>query len=305
MTAQGQPMGLPADDLAKLYAQTQPIAVTEGITRKQLARILNDAADEAGRLADFYVGSGTAPASLTAARYKSMQAGLGGISAQMWAQTGRITQAGMYAQAQLAADQALDLDMFSGFPAKAIQEMTQALHFEAAQAVDDIISHRTNGHKLSDRIYANAKVSHKQVGAIVDRHLALQSSAKSLARDVRKFYKPSVPGGSSYASMRLARTEINNAHHDTSIRLAADKPWVLGFKWNLSGSHPKPDQCNDYADRDDGQGKGVFSKGDVPGKPHPQCLCYLTHLMEDDEAVQQKIMDGSYDDYLNSRGVFC
>jgi hypothetical protein len=298
-------MGLPADDLAQLYGQTQPIAVTEGITRKHLARVLQDAADEAGKLAEHYVGVGTGPASLSAARYKAMQASLGGISAEMWAQTGRITTAGMYAQAQLAADQAMDLDMFAGVPPHGLELMAKPLHYEARQAVDDIISHRTNGFKLSDRIYANAKVSHRQVGNIVDRHLALQSSARDLAKDVKGFYKPNVPGGASYSSMRLARTEINNAHHDTSIRIARDKPWVVGFRWNLSGSHPKPDECNEYADHDGGNGPGSWSKGDVPAKPHPQCLCYLTHVMEDDAVVAQRLIDGDYDDYMASRGVTC
>jgi hypothetical protein len=195
--------------------------------------------------------------------------------------------------------------LLSGVPPYALQQMVPYMYHNAAQSVDDIISRRTNGYTLAERIYANGKVSTKQVGRIVERGLARQVSAKQLAGQVKGFYRPDVPGGASYAAMRLARTEINNAHHTTTIRLTKDKPWVTGYKWNLSRSHPKPDPCDALAGHNEGLGPGVFSKGNAPDRPHPQCLCYLTHLYLDDEEIVNNIANGDYDSYLEDHGVTC
>ena len=115
----------------------------------------------------------------------------------------------MYANAQLAAAQSLDLDLFLGMPPGAILQYAQALHFEAAQAVESLISRHTNGFSLSDRIYANGRVTTKQVGGIIDRALAQQLSHRELAKQVKQYYAPNVPGGSGSheqrSTMRITR----------------------------------------------------------------------------------------------------
>lgn len=297
-------MGEAAEELAETFAKTQPLMITEGITHRQLAIILKRAARDAEARMLAITGT-SASAQIQRAQARRIMEELSAVSTQMWNGTGRIIQAGAYQQAKLAVDQGMDLDLFKGMPSLASVQMAQALHFEAAQVVEDIISRRTEGFTLAERIYANGKVSTKQVGAIVENALAQNMSARDLAKQVKDFYSPNVPGGASYAAMRLARTEINNAHHTTTIRMAKDKPWVKGFKWNLSGSHSKPDECNDYAEADNGLGPGIWSKEDVPAKPHPQCLCYLTHLMVSDEEMMDSIVKGDYDPYLEKHGVVC
>jgi hypothetical protein len=81
--------------------------------------------------------------------------------------------------------------------------------------------------------------------------------------------------------MRLARTELNNAFHLSQIYSFYDRPYILGVKWNLSESHPRPDECNEYAQGDHvGMGSGVFRVQDTPAKPHPNCFCYLTPVID-------------------------
>jgi hypothetical protein len=293
-----------AEALAETFGKTQPSMITEGITHRQLSRILKDAAAEAEARVLALTGGGVSDV-VGRLQARQIAAQLETVSTQLWTGTGRIIQAGIYQQAALAVDQAMDLELLGGMPGLAGMQLGQALHFEAAQVVEDIISRKTNGFNLAERIYANGKVSTKQVGKLIDQALAQQLSAKQLAKQVKGFYSPDVPGGVSYASMRLARTEINNAHHTTTIRMAQDKPWVRGFKWNLSESHPRPDECNEYATRDVGLGAGVFPKGDTPSKPHPQCLCYLTHIQDEDDVFLDKLVSGEYDEYLGDKGVFC
>lgn len=294
-------MSKASEALSTTYGLTVPNRITEGITHRQLSKLLREAAAEAEQAALYFADSNA----IASVKQRQIAAALKTVSAQTWAGTGKIIEAGEYAMAQVAAEQALDLDLLSGVPPHALKQMVPYMYFNASQAVDDLISRRTNGYTLAERIYANGKVSTRQVGQIVERGLARQISAKELAKQIRGFYRPDVPGGASYAAMRLARTEINNAHHQTTIRLTQDKPWVTGYKWNLSRSHPKPDECDANAQHDEGMGPGVFSKRNAPDRPHPQCLCYLTHMYLDDEELTKRLANGEYDNYLESHGVTC
>jgi hypothetical protein len=106
----------------------------------------------------------------------------------------------------------------------------------------------------------------------------------------------------NYNAMRLARTEMNNAFHFTQIRYTREMPWVDGYSWNLSGSHPSVDICNTMATANhDGIGRGVYKKGNVPGKPHPQCFCYLTTVTASNSKFEKQLLNGSYDSYLKDQ----
>jgi hypothetical protein len=292
-------MATPAEALSRHHGFIQPQRITEGITHRQLAMVLKDAAAEASAMIEFNVAKlGTISGAVKTAQLSQAMAGIGNVSTELWTGVGKITRAGMYEAGTLAADQALDLDLFLGMPGNSVVQYASLTHFEASQSVEDLISRRTHGYKLSDRIYANGRVSVKQAAKVVERGLVLQRSAKEIAFGVRGHFSPAVPGGTSFAAMRLARTEINNAHHHTTLRLSKDKPWVAGWKWNLSGSHPRPDACDALAAQ-------LHEKANPPDKPHPQCLCYITHLQEDPEVFMNKLVSGDYDDYMASKGVTC
>lgn len=141
---------------------------------------------------------------------------------------------------------------------------------------------------LSKRVHNNAALMSGRIERTIRAHIVGGSvNARELAGTVRKFISPATPGGVSYAAMRLARTEINNTFHDRAIQNGQDRPWVQAMKWNLSGSHPQPDICNELADgHSDGLGRGLYKADEVPEKPHPQCFCYMTYdLMSESEMV--------------------
>lgn len=74
----------------------------------------------------------------------------------------------------------------------------------------------------------------------------------------------------------ISQTEQARAYHLTQIEITKDNPYIVGYQWRLSRSHPRPDICDVYANVDYGLGKGVFPKDKVPRqKAHPLCLCYL------------------------------
>jgi hypothetical protein len=149
---------------------------------------------------------------------------------------------------------------------------------------------------LSEQVYQTHALSTGQVDTIINTALARGSSAAELARNVRDFINPSTPGGVRYASLRLGRTELNNAFHAAQIAQAQEEPWTTGLLWNLSGSHPTPDECNDYAGK-------IYDPEDVPVKPHPNCLCYTTPDTLDEEAFINGFMSGRFDAYLDRMGA--
>ena len=149
---------------------------------------------------------------------------------------------------------------------------------------------------LSQRVYRSRALANNWVKQRVTAHIVRGSSAKEIATDIRKFIKPTVPGGVSYAAMRLGRTEINNAFHATSIALAEDRPWVEGMRWRLSATHETLERdncaCERYADQ-------IFSVSDVPKKPHPQCRCFVTPEVESMEVFARHLTSGQYRSWID------
>jgi hypothetical protein len=94
--------------------------------------------------------------------------------------------------------------------------------------------------------------------------------------------------GVAYNALRLARNEIQVVHNLAAAEMYRRSPWVQGVKISLSGSHPKPDICDQHATGGP-KGDGVYAVGSQPMPPyHPQCLCYQTGvLMPEDEFQRQ------------------
>jgi hypothetical protein len=193
-----------------------------------------------------------------------------------------------------------------GLSAAEAAVLTQSNVIQARQAVQHAINRSVDPtgstkRTLSEKVYKSRKVIDLQVDGLVNSALARGLSAREFAKEVSQFIRPDTPGGVRYAANRLARTEINNAFHHSQRQDNAAKPWVTGQKWHLSGSHPKPDECNTFAARNFGEGPGVWPKDDLPNKPHPNCLCYIEPVAMDEQEWLRKFRAGEFDDYLHSR----
>jgi hypothetical protein len=153
---------------------------------------------------------------------------------------------------------------------------------------------------LSNQVYRTESLTKGWVQGVINRAVGRGLSARELAAEVRQFIRPDVRGGVSFAAMRLARTELNNAHHAAAISSIIDKPWVEGMQWTLSGSHPKTDICDSLATENKfDRGPGVFPRNEVPPKPHPQCFCYLVPKQVDEDDFVAAFQRGSYDQFLS------
>lgn len=236
-------------------------------------------------------------------KVRQAQLDLARVQRQLWASVGDMTRIGIGDGADAAAESAAFLDnlMFEAVGGTATF-WREALLAQARAGIPNIISRRLNNVSLSERVYKNGLVSSGRISDMIDGLIGSGASAKEIARRVVGFIDPNTPGGASYAAMRLGRTELNNAFHTTTVRLNEDKPWVRGMQWRLSGSHPKPDICNSYASQSSPLGAGVYAAGDVPTKPHPQCLCFVVPVTVSRKDFINSFNAGHYDNYLNGLG---
>lgn len=167
-----------------------------------------------------------------------------------------------------------------------------------------------NGYRLSDRIWNTADNTRRRLDAFLSDSVAQGRGAASIARDLEIFLQPgralqrtNKPYGTdaSFDAMRLARTEIAHAHAQATQASAAMNPFVQGVKWNLSGSHPKPDICDDNA-AGGPNGDGTYDLGSAPTLPaHSSCLCFFTQVLVEDARA---VLDRLHEDIQRTRAEF-
>lgn len=275
---------------------------------REMARILMDAAKEAETIiANLALDKGIG-SKIRQAQLRQAQAGLRSLSGSLWGD--RITPL-MRRGIREAAEKGATSEMFindvlrkRGLPT--VPGLEEAYRFDAHDTARNLYARQSNGISLSRNVYKAEALSRGWVDREINRALALQMSQKELARRVKALIRPDVRGGVSYAANRLARTEINNAFHTSQIERRSAEPWTRGMQWHLSGSHPRPDECNFYALKVNftGGGPGVFKPGETPSKPHPNCLCYLTTVTIGEQEFIDGFMDGKYDNFLRRETGF-
>jgi hypothetical protein len=198
-------------------------------------------------------------------------------------------------EAAETAVEAMSRVAYAALPEQVAQTLIDGLR---AAAESGLKSDRARKRReLSSRVYRQEALYEGKIEDLIRQGLIANLSAKELASTVYKYVSPTTPGGVSYAAMRLARTEINNAFHERQLE-GAKRPGVKAAKWNLSGSHRVPDLCNVYAGHG---GNGHWAVDKIPDKPHPQCFCYLTYVTTPPEEFRAKLEAGDFDSEIDRR----
>lgn len=84
-----------------------------------------------------------------------------------------------------------------------------------------------------------------------------------------------------YQARMVARSEAAEAFREVYKETNSKQPYVVGYRWTPSGSHPRPDVCDVLASQDlDGLGAGGYKAGNTPTTPHPHCLCTLVAIVD-------------------------
>lgn len=276
--------------------ELRPYRRLQGATEAELRRILEATAKAIQRrIASLPVGVG---GEVRAAQLRITLAAINQLMQIMWVRRINPLVARAIKDSLEAAEDAvetLERVAYAGLSERAAETLVRSLRAAGLSGLKSDAARRVR--TLSRRVYHQRALDDGRVEQIIRQGLIAGLSAKELAADVYKFVSPTAPGGSSYAAMRLARTEINNAFHERQI-LGANRPGVSAVKWNLSGSHKVPDLCNVYAAHG---GDGEWAVGEIPEKPHPNCFCFLTYVMMSPGAFKKALDRGDFDDEIDRR----
>jgi hypothetical protein len=292
-------MPVPADPRATLLRYLRVQSVTDAEIKALLRRAARDLAGQIEILA---------PESFSdSVRLAQLRIRQRAIAEALWQGTGSATGRGKLSAIQ-SATKGGDIELrklLRRIPPVARQELLDGAARAARDAIERAVG-RLAGRavvSLSTRVYRNQQLMAGQVDRLINSALARGLGPREMAAEARKFILPNVPGGVSYSALRLGRTEVNNSFHAATAAYYEDNPFVPGMKWNLSGSHPHSDICDEYAaENHDRMGSGVFRTDNVPPKPHPQCFCYVIPVTPDDDEIIASFEAGRYGDFLARRG---
>jgi hypothetical protein len=228
------------------------------------------------------------------------------VLAQMWASMSSTLRKGREVAVAEALLSSFDWDeilLARAFPDPKDREHMRDYLLTSANRNIEAMLRRELGeqHTLSQKVYTAKSIADGWVSRTVSQGIVNGDGANVIALKVKKMVLPNVSGGVTYAARRLARTELNDVYHAQTIDHNKNKPWNTGMRWNLSKSHPTPDMCNAYAEKDSGLGRGVFPVDGVPRKPHPQCFCYVTPETLSVEEFNSRLLAGDFDDYMQQR----
>ena len=229
------------------------------------------------------------------ARVRAAQLELSQRQLRMWADIGNVIEDGVRLNAKAVADvnEVFTDDLLRSMGVTPSDEFRRRMLVQANDTVKTYLAHQQHGMTLSERVYKNGEVASGRIERVVGNGILRGASAKEIAKDVAGFINPHTPGGASYAAMRLGRTELNNSFHKAAIDQYAANPFVNKVEWKLSQSHPKPDECDDLV--------GKYNPDNVPGKPHPQCLCYITPAVIPQSELIRRFKRGEFDEWADGQ----
>lgn len=287
-------------DWIAAYAKVQKLADAE------LLAVLRKAFDDIDRMLRAMSAQRSISEAVRIEQLLTVQRHILRQQAEIFAKLGNIITAGQMEAAAAASDlgSAIDDVLFSSLgDTEAARNLRASLATTAEQGVQAAVARMTLSEvPLSQRIYNTQAWMDGRIQRGINSALARGLSAREFAKEARDWFNPNTPGGVRYASMRLSRSEINNAFHATSVQQAAEKPWINKMQWHLSSSHPKADLCDQYA-KGGKDGDGIYPPKDVPRKPHPHCFCYVTPVSPDEDEFLDNLLAGKYDKYLKDKAL--
>jgi hypothetical protein len=214
------------------------------------------------------------------------------VSERLWAGTEGLTLTGMRTMFLLADQRIAEYTVqviggrtdFARRPELLDSEMptaSGALAAEMGMVLERVRKHAAqarHGRTLSDRVWLNDRGTRVAVQNLIDDAIRNGEGPAVLARRVKRYLQPDVPGGASYAAMRLARTELLAAWDARERQLLRAAGIYAGVQWMLSPTHTGVDVCDELA------AGGPYPLDAIPPRPHPHDMCWIEPVI-DDEAL--------------------
>jgi len=274
--------------------------------QRELANLLEQYADDLSKL----MQSGRATSS-QAATQREVKAILHRLNEELARSTIRSSDLQARTMAQMQAEATAEVIAEAGFDPDAVAAQLGGVGTRATQAVlardgyaSTFATLRRDADRAAEQILATAALRgtdnrsvEKQLRLLVrgsedippellldrrligkqtlEKYLGIEDPTTTEVAAVRK-----QAGLVSRRARLIARTEASNAEHEANSIAADESPVVETVKWNRSHRHSKRDSCDVLAEADlYGLGAGVYPTDAIPARPHPRCLCFLTHQL--------------------------
>lgn len=280
-----------------------PFTTVQKRYEKRIRNVFNIAAEDAYQQVNALSTNSTFSAAVRTAQLRIVLSELQPIVKEAFDDTLSITRDGQQDAAVLAVTALgqTDRDYLaaafsnSGDVRDFIAGERQAARLNVISAISSITK---SNYKLSPIVYGSNALAKGWLKNQTTALILRGTSAKEIARAVRSSVRGDVPGGVSYAALRLGRTELNNAFHATAISVAKDRPWITGMDWHLSSVHQhrdiagQPEICEQYSAQQ-------WTLRNVPPKPHPQCRCFVTPTLVPYEEFLRDLTAGKYRSWID------
>jgi hypothetical protein len=154
-----------------------------------------------------------------------------------------------------------------------------------------------DGHNLSQRIWRLNQETMDGIRQTVLEGVASGDSAWRVAQRLEPFLgggtglysgDECAAQGVAYNALRLARNEIQTAHHEATDAILAQIPWIEKEQIHLSPAHPQTDVCDDVVGNGE-NGEGIYPRGEILLPLHPQCLCYKSGVLAPPDEFSQRL----------------
>lgn len=169
------------------------------------------------------------------------------------------------------------------------------------RATDFLVRTQYGGDTLSNRVWDLTHESEVLIRNRINTGVILGESAADVARDCKQYLREPTrrfrrirkdgklvlsapakafkPGRGVYRNaynnaMRVARTEMNRAYHEGTVRYGLEKTWIKGWISRVGSGNPA-----EYDASVNGQ---FFPKGSPPNIPyHPNCMCHAELVLDE------------------------
>lgn len=157
-----------------------------------------------------------------------------------------------------------------------------------------------NGMNLSQKLWMQSQALKKELEQTISTAIEKGQSAVVLSKRISKYlndfssmkadytekYGKAVScHDCQYASIRLARTEINMAYREAEQLRWRQFDFIFGYEVKLSKRHPAPDICDDL--------KGKYPKEFKFVGWHPNCMCYVVPIVMSDEEYYSNVQSSN------------
>lgn len=125
----------------------------------------------------------------------------------------------------------------------------------------------------------------------------VRSATQQLVKDLRKAKLEDIDKvvdrwtleRARFQARMIARTEVVETYRESYRRSTQDQPYVVGYRWVLSGRHSRPDECDLLASQDlDGLGPGGYTVDGLPSNPHPDDQCSQVAIIDTDHFAREE-----------------